>query len=48
MEYIDLAMLRIKELEPQVPVWAKAEQMETKLPEIVLWKYSGRAVDGNK
>lgn len=48
MEYIDLAMLRVNDLEPKVPAWAKAEQMETELPQIVLWKYSIRAVEGNK
>ncbi|MBR0342608.1 MAG: hypothetical protein IJH64_10290 [Oscillospiraceae bacterium] len=32
-------MLRLTELQPQIPVWAKAEHMEICTPQKELWKY---------
>ena len=32
MEYIELEMLRMKELRPEIPCWAKAEKMPANSP----------------
>ena len=32
----------MRELQPKVPSWAKAEHMETSVPQIDLWKYDAR------
>ncbi len=39
MEYIELEMLRMKELRPEIPCWAKAEKMELSAPLSRLWRY---------
>ena len=33
------ATIPVKMIQPQVPSWAKAEQMEISIPRSVLWKY---------
>lgn len=33
------ATIHMKMMEPQVPSWAKAEQMEISVPQSELWKY---------
>jgi hypothetical protein len=33
-------LLRLRELQPEVPSWAKAEQMEISVPQTELWKYA--------
>ena len=33
-------MLRMTELQPKIPSWAKAEQMEICTPQNELWKYA--------
>jgi hypothetical protein len=33
-------MLRMTELQPKIPSWAKAEQMEICTPQKELWKYA--------
>ena len=33
-------MLRMTELQPQIPSWAKAENMEICTPQKDLWKYT--------
>ena len=33
-------MLRMTELQPKIPSWAKAEQMEICTPQKELWKYT--------
>ena len=40
MDHIKQFMTPVSGLQPQVPSWAKAERMETVLPQSRLWKYS--------
>ena len=40
MDHMELIMLRMAELLPKIPSWAKAEQMEISVPQKELWKYS--------
>ena len=42
MDHIEQRMLKMRELQPKVPSWAKAEHMETSVPQIDLWKYGAR------
>lgn len=34
-----MIMLLKKSLQPQIPSWAKAEQMEISIPQTELWRY---------
>nr|MBQ4454397.1 hypothetical protein [Clostridia bacterium] len=40
MDPLEQIMLRMKELQPQIPSWAKAEHMEISIPQKELWRYS--------
>jgi len=40
MDHMELIMLRMAELLPKIPSWAKAEQMEISVSQKELWKYS--------
>ena len=41
MDHMEQMMLRMAELHhPQIPAWAKAEQMEICTPQKELWKYA--------
>ena len=40
MDYMEQMMLRMTELQPKIPSWAKAEQMEICTPQKELWKYA--------
>ena len=40
MDPLEQIMLRMKELQPQIPSWAKAERMEISIPQQELWRYS--------
>ena len=42
MDHREQMMLKIRELQPIVPSWAKAEHMEASVPQIDLWKYGAR------
>ena len=46
MDPMEQSLLRLRELRPEVPFWAKAEQMEISVPQIELWKYSATAIFG--
>ena len=37
-------MLRMTELQPKIPSWAKAENMEACTPQNELWKYADEPV----
>lgn len=39
MDPMEQRMLRMAELRPRIPFWAKAEQMENCIPQRELWKY---------
>ena len=43
MDHMEQMMLRMKELHPIIPSWAKAEQMEICTPQSELWKYDNAA-----
>ena len=40
MDPLEQIMLRMKDLQPQIPSWAKAEHMEISIPQKDLWRYS--------
>lgn len=40
MDHMEQMMLRMTELEPKIPSWAKAENMEICTPQKDLWKYT--------
>ena len=40
MEHMEHMRLRMTELQPQIPAWAKAENMEICTPQKDLWKYT--------
>ncbi len=40
MDPLEQIMLRMKDLQPQIPSWAKAEHMEISIPQKELWRYS--------
>lgn len=40
MDPLEQIMLRVEELQPQIPSWVKAEQMEISIPQKDLWRYS--------
>ena len=40
MDHMEQMMLRMTELQPKIPSWAKAEQMEICTPQKELWKYA--------
>jgi hypothetical protein len=44
MDHMEQIMLRMAELHPQIPAWAKAEQMGSSIPQIELWRFSSDAV----
>ena len=46
MDPMEQMLLRLSELQPKVPSWAKAEQMEISVPQIELWKYPAKAIFG--
>ena len=46
MDHIKQFMPPMSVLQPRVPSWAKAERMETVLPQSRLWKYSTGVVKG--
>ena len=39
MDAMGQMLLRLSELQLEVPSWAKAEQMEISVPQSELWKY---------
>ncbi len=45
MDHMEQMMLRMKELQPKIPSWAKAEQMEICTPQSELWKYDHAEVN---
>ena len=40
MDHMEQMMLRMTELQPKIPSWAKAENMEICTPQKDLWKYT--------
>lgn len=40
MDHMERMILRMKQLQPQIPFWAKAEQMEICTSQAELWKYA--------
>ena len=44
MDPMEQMLLRLHELQPEVPSWAKAEQMEISVPQTELWKYPAKAI----
>ena len=44
MDPMEQMLLRLRELQPEVPPWAKAEQMEISVPQTELWKYPAKAI----
>lgn len=40
MDHMEQMMLRMTELQPKIPSWAKAENMEFCTPQKELWKYA--------
>ena len=44
MNRVEQMLLRMTELQPQIPFWAKAEQMEICTPQKELWKYTDDAL----
>ena len=44
MDPMEQMLLRLRELQPEVPSWAKAEQMEISVPQTELWKYPAKAI----
>ena len=40
MDPLEQIMLRMKDLQPQIPSWEKAEHMEISIPQKELWRYS--------
>lgn len=44
MDHMELMMLRMNELRPAIPFWARAEQMEIGTPRAELWKYADESV----
>jgi hypothetical protein len=48
MDPMEQMLLRLRELQPKVPSWAKDEQMEISVPQIELWKYPVKAIFGKR
>ena len=48
MDPMEQMLLRLSELQPEVPSWAKAEQMEISVPQIELWKYTANSILGKQ
>ena len=46
MDPMGQMLLCLSELQPKVPSWAKAEQLEISVPQIELWKYTAKAMLG--
>ena len=46
MDAMGQMLLRLSELQLEVPSWAKAEQLEISVPQIELWKYTAKAMLG--
>lgn len=44
MDHMEQMMLRMTELQPKIPSWAKAENMEACTPQNELWKYADEPV----
>lgn len=44
MDRVEQMLIRMTELQPQIPFWAKAEQMEICTPQKELWKYTDDAL----
>ena len=44
MDPMEQMLLRLRELQPEVPSWAKAEQMEISVPQTELWKCPAKAI----
>lgn len=44
MDHMEQMMLRMTELQPKIPSWAKAENMEACTPQKELWKYADEPV----
>ena len=40
MDQIEQMAIRMSQLRPEIPCWAKAEQMERYLPQAELWSYA--------
>ena len=43
MDRVEQMLLRMTELQPQIPAWAKAEHMEISTSQRTLWKYTDEA-----
>ena len=43
-----MIMLFKKSLQPQIPSWAKAEQMEISIPQTELWKYGAYTAEKHR
>ena len=39
MDPIEQIQKRLRRLQPEIPAWAKAEQMEKSIPQKELWNY---------
>ena len=48
MDPMEQMLLRLRELQPEVPSWAKADQMEISVPQIELWKYTANSIFGKQ
>ena len=40
MDPLEQIMIRMKDLQAQIPSWAKTEHMEISIPQKELWRYS--------
>ena len=41
MDHIEQTAIRMSQLRPAIPRWAKAEHMERSFPQAELWSYAG-------
>ena len=46
MDPMEQTMLRLRDLQPRIPSWAKAERMEICTPQEELWKYGEEPTRG--
>ena len=44
MEPMEKVMLQLDQLLPQIPYWARAEQMELSSPQCLLWRHAGQNI----
>ena len=48
MDPVERMILRVKNILPETPLWAKAERMERSVPQSELWRYSGKPFRAEK